>query len=259
MKFLLNKIFNLQNMNINISKTYEEMSRQAANDLLDFLSSVQDPLLCTASGDSPKGLYQELQKRVHEKGIDVSDWKFLSLDEWSGMNENDEGSCRFHLNNDLFDPLNVDKNQITFFDGKAQKPQEECERIEKFILENRGIDISVIGLGLNGHVGMNEPGTSATSRTHVSEIHPVTQQAGQKYFIKERNLTHGLTLGIQNLMESKFVMLLVSGKKKAEMVKKVVEEEITNEIPASFLRNHPNFYLYLDLDASSNLQLMKDV
>jgi galactosamine-6-phosphate isomerase len=106
---------------------------------------------------------------------------------------------------------------------------------------------------------MNEPGTSATSRTHVSEIHPVTQQAGQKYFIKERNLTHGLTLGIQNLMESKFVMLLVSGKKKAEMVKKVVEEEITNEIPASFLRNHPNFYLYLDLDASSNLQLMKDV
>lgn len=246
-------------MNISISKTYEEMSRKAANDLLDFLSSVQYPLLCTASGDSPKGLYQELKKKVHEKGIDVSDWKFLSLDEWSGMNANDEGSCRFHLNNDLFNPLNLDKDQITFFDGKAQKPDEECERIEKLISENGGIDVSVVGLGLNGHVGMNEPGTSAASRTHVAEIHPVTQQTGQKYFTNERNLTHGLTLGIQNLMESKFVMLLVSGKKKAEMVKKVVEEEITNEVPASLLKNHPNFYLYLDLDASSNLQIMKNV
>ncbi len=241
-------------MNLLISDTYNEMSRKAANDLLNFIEGKQNPLLCTASGDSPKGMYKELIKEVKEKGIDISGWKFLSLDEWAGMDGNDEGSCRFHLNNDLFGPLNVAEKNIIFFDGKATNAENECERIETFINDHGGIDIAVVGLGMNGHVGMNEPGTPADSRSHVAEIDSTTQAVGQKYFTKEQSLTHGLTLGIASLRVARNIMLLVSGNKKAAAVQKMIEEEMSTQLPASLLRNHKSFYVYLDNTAASQLK-----
>ncbi len=241
-------------MKLLISDTYNEMSHKAVNDLLNFIKGKQHPLLCTASGDSPKGMYKELIKQVKEKDIDISDWKFLSLDEWAGMNENDEGSCRFHLNNDLFGPLNVAEKNIVFFDGKAKNADEECERIETFINDHGGIDVAIIGLGTNGHVGMNEPGTSANSRVHVAEIDSTTQAVGQKYFAKEQSLTHGLTLGIASLMDAGNIMLLVSGNKKAVAVQKMIEDEISTQLPASLLRNHASFHVYLDAAAASQLK-----
>mgnify|MGYP001799336298 CR=1 FL=1 len=138
--------------------------------------------MCTASGDSPKGLYKALIKQVNENKIDISSWNFVGLDEWLGMNRNDEGSCRFHLNNDLFQPLHVEENKISFFDGRAKDLEKECDRIENSIIKIGGIDVAIVGLGLNGHVGMNEPGTPADLRSHVAEIDRQTQQAGQKYF-----------------------------------------------------------------------------
>ncbi len=241
-------------MKLNVSNTYEEMSGEAVKDLLEILKPINSPVLCTASGDSPKGMYKELIKQVKEKNIDISQWKFLSLDEWEGMNGNDEGSCRFHLNNDLFGPLNVSESKITFFDGRASDPEAECERIEKYIAGNGGIDVAIVGLGMNGHVGMNEPGTPADSRTHVAEIDSTTQAVGQKYFKEERKLTHGLTLGLRTLLETKNIMLLVSGSKKAGAVQKILEEDISEQLPASILRHHKNFYVYLDKDATANLK-----
>ncbi len=241
-------------MNLSISNGYNEMSGKAAIDLLNFVGGKEDPLLCTASGDSPKGIYKELIKQVKEKGIDVSGWKFLSLDEWVGMNGNDEGSCRFHLNNDLFSPLNIADSNITFFDGKNANPEEECKRIESFINDHGGIDVAVVGLGINGHVGMNEPGTSSNSRSHVAEIASSTQAIGQKYFTTGQILTHGLTLGIASLMDADNIILLVSGDKKAAAVQKMIEEEISTQLPASLLRNHKSFHVYLDTAAASQLK-----
>ncbi len=241
-------------MKLIIGDTYEEMSKKAVNDLLEILETKEKPLLCTASGDSPKGVYRELIKQVQEKKIDTSQWTFLSLDEWEGMNGNDEGSCRFHLDNDLFGPLNVAESKIVFFDGRASDPEAECERIENFIGENGGIDVAIVGLGMNGHVGMNEPGTPTDSRTHVAEIDSTTQAVGQKYFKEERKLTHGLTLGLTTLLETRNVMLLVSGNKKAGIVQKIIEEDISEQLPASILRRHKKFYVYLDKDAAADLK-----
>lgn len=238
-------------MKLIISNTYEEISKEAVDDLLEILQPIANPLLCTASGDSPKGMYKELIRQVKEKDIDISGWNFLSLDEWAGMNGDDEGSCRFHLNNDLFGPLNVAEGKIIFFDGRASDPQVECDRIENYIKEYGGIDVAIVGLGLNGHVGMNEPGTPAVSRTHVAEIDSTTQTVGQKYFKNQQQLTHGLTLGIATLMEANSIMLLVSGSKKAQIVQKVLEEEINEQLPASFLRNHKNLKVYLDGEAAT--------
>lgn len=241
-------------MQLYIGDTYKTISKKSADELLQMIAGNEKPLLCTASGDSPKGMYQHLISQVNENNIDISAWTFLSLDEWLGMNGNDEGSCRFHLNNDLFKPLHVEESKIIFFDGRANNPDEECHRIEDFINDRKVIDVAIVGLGLNGHVGMNEPGTKITSRCHVAEIDSMTQQAGQKYFKESRQLTKGLTLGIANLMECSHVILIVSGSKKAGIVQQVLEEEISEERPASLLRNHNNFSVYLDKDAASLLQ-----
>lgn len=241
-------------MKLIINNTYEEMSRKAVNDLLGILQLITNPLMCTASGDSPKGMYKELIKQIKEKEIDISGWNFLSLDEWAGMNGSDEGSCRFHLNNDLFGPLNVTESKIIFFDGRSSDLPAECNRIENYIKEHGRIDVAIVGLGMNGHVGMNEPGTPENSRTHVAEIDSTTQAVGQKYFKREQKITHGLTLGLATLMEASNIMLLVSGSKKASIVKKILEEEISEQLPAGILHHHNNFHVYLDKDAAVHLQ-----
>lgn len=241
-------------MNLFVYETYESMSARAAESVIEVIRSKKNAVLCTASGDSPAGLYKKLVAYIRENNIDISGVRFIGLDEWLGMNGNDEGSCRYHLNNQLFQPLEIEEKNIAFFDGRASDPEAECERINHSINQFNGIDMAIVGLGMNGHVGMNEPGTPASLHSHVAEIDPITQQVGQKYFKEKKEISGGLTLGIANLMEAKNVMLIVSGKKKAEIVKQVLEEGISENLPAGLLRNHPNFSVYLDAEAASLLK-----
>jgi glucosamine-6-phosphate isomerase len=240
-------------MKVFISDNYKAMSEKALDEVKQLMKLRANPLICTASGDSPAGLYKELVENVNLKELDASNWYFVSLDEWAGMNGNDEGSCRFHLNNDLFNPLQIPAERICFFDGRADDLEEECLRIENFIKEHGGIDVAIIGLGMNGHAGMNEPGTSPDLYSHIAEIDPITQKVGQKYFKEQKQLSQGLTLGIASLMKIRHIMLLVSGSKKAEIVQRVLEGEISVTLPASLLRNHPNFKVYLDREAAGML------
>jgi glucosamine-6-phosphate deaminase len=142
--------------------------------------------------------------------------------------------------------LQIPQDRICFFDGRSQALEGECGRIEKFIQEHNGIDATILGLGINGHVGMNEPGTPGQIRSHVAELHDTTKQVGQKYFKNEQTLTQGLTLGIATLMESKHIMLLISGRHKAAITQRIFDEEISEQLPASLLRNHPSFSVYLE-------------
>lgn len=240
-------------MKIFTGDNYEAMSRQAVDDILALTGSLKNPVLCTASGDTPAGLYKELVNEVHQKKIDVSGWYFVSLDEWVGLNGDDEGSCRFHLNNQLFNPLRVEKDNIGFFDGRGKNPDDECENVENFIQQHGGITIAILGLGMNGHVGMNEPGTSPALRSHVAELDSQTKKIGQKYFMKEQQLSKGITLGLATLMEASNLILLVSSRHKAEIVQKVLEGEISEQLPASLLRHHPGLRVYLDKEAASLL------
>lgn len=241
-------------MKIIIEPNYESMSAKAADDVMKIIALLKNPILCPASGDSPKGLYKEMINRITENKKDISGWYFIGLDEWLGMNEHDEGSCRYHLNNDLLNPLHVHEKNISFFDGKANEIQNEIQKAGSFIIEHGGIDIAIVGLGMNGHVGMNEPGTDPSLHSHTSEIDTITQQVGQKYFKQNREITHGITLGIADIMEARHVILLVSGNKKAAIVQQVLEGEISEKYPASLLRRHKNFIVYLDEEAASYLQ-----
>jgi len=240
-------------MKLTIADTYETMSRQAAEALLGLLQTVQKPLICTASGASPAGLYKELVHLVQATQVDISNWYFVGLDEWKGMNGSDEGSSRHQLDQQLFHPLSITAQQIGFFDGRANDLDKECQRIEDFISQHGGIDIAILGIGVNGHIAMNEPGTPASLRSHIAAIHPSTQQIGQKYFKEPRLLDTGITLGLATLLEAKQVLLLASGSSKAESIDQMLHAPISEAFPATLLRNHKGLQIYLDAAAAQLL------
>jgi glucosamine-6-phosphate isomerase len=241
-------------MKIVIADSYELMSKQAADAIANITQSIAEPLVCVPSGDSPKALYKEWKLQQEKKIIDIHNWYFLGLDEWIGLDENDEGSCRYMLNRDLFHPLNIQEEKICCFNGNTTNTEAECNRIENYIHQHKAIDIAILGLGMNGHVGLNEPGTLPQLYSHVSNIHPVTNKTGQKYFSKPQSLTQGITLGLATLMEAKHLILLVSGQKKADILKQAIEDDVTENVPASLLRSHPQFYIYADKDAAGMLK-----
>jgi glucosamine-6-phosphate isomerase len=240
-------------MKIIVNESYEDMSRAAAKEILQLLQPLSSPLICIASGDTPAGLYREMVDQVNKKRIKTSEWNYVGLDEWMGMNGYMEGSCRYYIDQQLFDPLNVPIKRIAFFDGTVSDPGHECERVERFIQAHKKIDIAILGLGMNGHIGMNEPGTSASLRSHVSKLDPQTQEVGQKYFKSKTPLTKGLTLGLATILEAKDIFLLVSGTKKATIANKMITEEISEQLPCTLLRNHKGLRMYLDKEAAAQL------
>ncbi len=244
-------------MKIVIADTYQDFSKQAAADVIQLAQLYKQPLLCTASGDTPAGLYQCLVDKFNKNELEISDWLFVGLDEWAGMNANDEGSCRFYLNNQLFYPLHVAEKKFYFFDGRSKNLNKECENAENFIMKQGGIHVAILGLGMNGHIGMNEPGTSPALHSHVTALDVITQQTGQKYFKQKQQLTTGITLGLATLIKARHIILLVSGSHKAEIVKKMLEGEISEHVPGSLLRNHPGLIIYLDTEAASLLESQK--
>ncbi len=240
-------------MKLFVSETYEAMSKQAAETVIQLMQSGRRPVICAASGHSPEGLYREIIDRVRKKQLNVDNWHFLGLDEWVGMNAVDEGSCRHHLDLELLGPLQVPDERICFFDGRAEDLEAECERIEKFISDNGGVDVAVLGLGMNGHIGMNEPGVSVDMRSHVIDLHPITRTVGQKYFKEEKELAKGITLGMATLLEADNLIVVVSGTHKAEITHEMIEGKVSENIPATLLRNHPALKVFLDSDAASKI------
>jgi glucosamine-6-phosphate isomerase len=241
-------------MEIIIEPTYEALGKRAANDLLRIIATVERPLICPTSGSTPAALYKALVQQVREQNIDYSKWSFVGLDEWGGMNGTDEGSCRDFVNIELFQPLDIKEEQVCFFDGRANDFEKECSRIESFIQQHGGIVVAIVGLGMNGHVGMNEPGTPVSVRSHVAEIAEETQRIGQKYFEEPKELTYGLTLGIATLLDAQHLFLMANGEKKAPIVKRVVDETPSEALPATLLKRHPDFRIYVDAGAASLLK-----
>jgi galactosamine-6-phosphate isomerase len=241
-------------MKIIISNNYEAMSEKAYEDIVAIMQAASKPLICVASGDSPSGIYKNIVKGVGSNEINIDSWSFLGLDEWVGLNGDDEGSCRYHLNRELFNPLAIPANRICFFDGAASDLEQQCSITENTIQAKGGIEMAILGLGMNGHIGMNEPHTSIQTRSHIINLDPLTVEVGQKYFKKPQPLTKGITLGIDTLMDAKHIVLIVSGSKKAGIVKEVMEGPISEAVPASLLRNHPNCSIYLDEAAAAALK-----
>jgi glucosamine-6-phosphate isomerase len=229
------------------------MSRATADLIVEQIRQKPDSLLCFPSGDSPTIVLKYLVKYGLEGHVDFSQCRFVGLDEWIGMDETDEGSCKHYLYSNFFNSLNISLEKMVFFDGLAENPEAECERINQYVRENGPIDLMLVGLGMNGHIGLNEPGADFHAYAHIAELDPVTVQVAQKYFTKTTELTGGITLGLQHFSEAKTAILIVAGEKKADIVFKVLMEEISNQIPGTIIRSHENAFIFLDEEAASSL------
>ena len=241
-------------MQVIVSESYQALSMQAAEDLLQLLKPLKQPLICTASGASPAGLYHYLIQQVQHTQLDTSHWSFVGLDEWVGMNGSDEDSSRHQVDNLLFHPLQVDEQRLCFFDGKQAELDKECQKVEDFIQQYGGIDVAILGKGVNGHIAMNEPGTSPYLRSHIADIHPSTQEIGQKYFKEPRDISKGITLGLATLLEAKHIFLLASGTSKAAIINQMLQEAPNQNLPATLFKQHPSLRIYLDKEAAAHLQ-----
>jgi len=240
-------------MKIQTFKDYQTLSKATASLIADAIKKSPNSLICLASGHTPIGVFEELSKEVKENHLDLSGCTFLSLDEWVGIDPNDTGSCLTMLKNDCFEPLGLLPQQTEYFHVEASDLEKECERINSLIERHGGLDIMLVGVGTNGHIGMNEPGTSFDRYAHISTLAEETKTVGQKYFNKPTSLSLGMTLGLRHLSEAKLPIVMASGEKKASIMAKGLTEAPTEKVPVSISQLIPHGYVMLDEAAASQL------
>ncbi len=240
-------------MEIKVYKDYEILSEAVAQTMLDLVKEKPGAVICLASGHTPLLPCQDFVKKVKEENIDISKTTFLGLDEWVGVPPENEGSCHYFLYSTVFDPLGLKPNQLHVFDGMSNDLEGECKKMDDVIRNNGGIDLMIVGIGMNGHIGFNEPGVSFKNYSHVIGLDDTTLSVGQKYFSSATPLSKGITIGLQHLMEAKKVILIANGEKKSGIIKQSVEEKVSNQIPATILQTHPNSYIMIDKAAASQL------
>ncbi len=240
-------------METRIFKDYEELSDTTADAILTVVKNNPMAMLCLASGDTPRLAYSIAAKRAQKENVDFSRCTFVALDEWMGIPPDNEGSCQFFLRHYLFNPLNIPEKNINFFNALSTNPEEECKKMNDVIARKDGLDLMIVGIGMNGHIGFNEPGQPFDQYAHVVDLDETSTTVGQKYFRESTQLSKGITLGLRHMLEAKKVLLIASGLKKAEIIKKTMDEEISPKVPSTSIRNHPNGYVMLDKEAASLL------
>lgn len=229
-------------MKVEIFKTKEDIAKKLTKELLLLIEKNENVLCCFPSGATPKPFFEELKKFTSSQ---ISKLKFISLDEWIGIEKGNVGSCYSMIENDFFKPLNFNKNNVCFFNGNATNMEEEILRINNFIKENGGIKFTIVGIGQNGHIGLNEPSTPESKDAHVVDLEEITKEVAQKYFSSKTILNKGITLSLEQLANSEQVYLVATSKNKTEIIKKILRGNDEN-IPANKLLKSKNAYLFLD-------------
>jgi glucosamine-6-phosphate isomerase len=234
-------------------KNYEELSGYAASFIVNAIKNKPNLVLCMASGSTPALTCDLLAQKLKKEKVDYSKFTFIGLDEWVGLPPTNTGSCHYFFRTKIFEPLQLRSTQSHLFDAQADNLKKECERMDKFIAEKGGIDIMVVGIGMNGHIGFNEPGSSFAALSHVAELDEITKSVGQKYFNEPVQLGKGITIGFGHIMNTKKVFLMANGIKKAEVIKKTAEGPVTENFPASIMQQHANGFILIDEEAASLL------
>jgi glucosamine-6-phosphate isomerase len=240
-------------MNVTIDNDYDAMSQRTARYVTDLVKAKPDAVICIAAGDTPKLTCRYIADMAKRENVDFSRCRFVSLDEWVGIPPENEGSCQYFLRKNLFEPLNISHNNIHLFNSLANDLEAECKNMDDYIRRHGGIDLMIVGVGRNGHIGFNEPGIPFENYSHVVDLDETTQTVGQKYFREHTTLTKGITLGLLHLLESKKAILIANGSKKAEVIKQALEGAIGPDMPASVMRQHSAGEIILDKEAAALL------
>lgn len=242
-------------MKIITKEDYLEMSKEAANMVKNAITEKPDLVLGLITGSTPLGFYKELIRMHREDNLDFSKVTVFNLDEYLGLpSHNEQSYCHFMKEN-LIKHINIKEENFFIPDGEAENPEESCSNYEQKIDDCGGVDLQFLGIGTDGHIGFNEPGTSFSSRTHIAELAEPTIKDNSRFFKDESEVPrYAITVGIGTILDSKKVVLLASGDNKSEVCKKFIEGPITPDVPASALQKHGDVTVILDKQASSKLK-----
>ena len=238
-------------MEINILDSYEELSQRAADIILRQLDVKKDLLLCAATGNTPGKTYELLGEECARRPERFTDMRVLKLDEWGGLPATDPGSCEYYLQTRLIAPLNIDDRRYISFRNDPADPQEECMRIQGQLSEAGPIDCCLLGLGLNGHIGFNEPASFLQPGCHIARLSTTTLQHPM-VATANRQPACGLTLGMADILQARMILILISGSSKKEIAREFLSRRVTAELPASFLWLHANVICLLDNQAADS-------
>lgn len=234
-------------MKVIIANNYDEVSKIAANEIVDLVNSKPDCILGLATGSTPIGMYKELINYNKDKHVDFSKVKTFNLDEYLGLQGNHPESYRYFMDNNLFNHININKANTYVPSGISEDVQKECIDYDRKISEAGGIDLQVLGIGNNGHIGFNEPSTSLNIGTHVTELTQSTIEANSRFFSNINEVpTKAITMGLGSIMKSKSILLLANGISKADIISKLVDGKIDTLVPASLLQVHQNVTVIVD-------------
>ena len=218
-------------------ETYEKMSRRAANIISAQVIQKPDAVLGLATGSSPLGVYKQLIEWYNKGDLDFKDVKSVNLDEYCGLSPEHDQSYRYFMNSNFFDHINIDKKNTYVPDGMCENWQTECENYDKLIHTLGGIDLQLLGIGFNGHIGFNEPSDHFELGTRRVTLTESTLKANSRFFPNGDMPTHALTMGFKSILSAKKI-LLIAGPEKYDIVKRALKGPVTPEVPASILQLH---------------------
>ena len=222
-------------------ETYEKLSRDAANIISAQVILKPDSVLGLATGSSPLGTYKQLIEWYKKGDIDFSNVTSVNLDEYVGLDGTNNQSYRYFMNKNFFEHINIDINNTFVPNGCAVDLAGEGKRYDEHIAELGGIDLQLLGIGLDGHIGFNEPDKYFVKSTHVVDLHESTIKANSRFFASEDEVPKkAITMGMVSIMQAKKILLIASGKNKRDILEKAFYGPITPEIPASILQLHPD-------------------
>ncbi len=239
-------------MRVIVCDNYEEVSKQAAKIVASQLVLKPDSVLGLATGSTPVGMYNILSEMNKNGEIDFKDVTSFNLDEYYPMAAEHDQSYRYFMNENLFNGININMENTHVLSGTTNDPEKECADFEKMIDAAGGIDLQVLGIGQNGHIGFNEPDTFLYANTHLTDLTENTIQANSRFFEKIEDVpTQALTMGIATILKSKRIIILASGSNKREAVTDLIEGEISTNNPASMLKVHNDVIVICDKEAYS--------
>jgi galactosamine-6-phosphate isomerase len=231
-----------------VARDYDALSRQAARVIITDLARNPDLLLCASAGGSPSGLYSRLAEESRQQRSLFKSLRVVQIDEWHGVPPGHPGSCRSDLESKLIRPAGIGTTRFFAFNGGSKDPAVECERMARLLRRNGPIGICILGLGANGHVAMNEPAGFITSGVHVSRLTRASQRHPLLGDVHPKP-KQGLTLGMGDILKSRKVLLLVSGRHKRAALERLLHGPITPRFPASLLWLHGDATVLCDSEA----------
>lgn len=240
-------------MKVICTKDYKDMSRKAANIISAQVIMKPNAVLGLATGSSPIGIYDKLIDWYHKDDISFKNVTTVNLDEYRGLARTHDQSYWYFMHEHFFNHIDIDPKRVYVPNGTAQDPEKECLAYDELVRSLGGIDLQLLGIGQDGHIGFNEPGSAFELGTHLVDLDESTIEANKRFFNDDASLVpkQAFTMGIRMIMQARKVVLVVSGEAKSDILRKAFWGPVTPEVPASILQMHPDFTLIADREALS--------